>query len=246
MSLISYKEGSSPSQQSSPLKTATQQAPKKEGSLKVNEIFYSIQGEGSYTGYPCIFIRLAGCNLRCRWCDTSYSFYEGVRQPFEEILQTVAGYPGTLIELTGGEPLLQDQIYLFFKILHRRNYRVLLETSGSVSIKKIPWFVHIVMDLKPPASGEGSKSLLENLHLLKDSDDLKFVIQNENDFNWVENICRDYKNDIHRLNKPPIVQPVFGELPLADVSDLLKNSPLRFRLGIQLHKYIYPDVRKGY
>ena len=241
---MSYKEKLDPTQRI--VLNDSSEAPLKERSLKVNEIFYSIQGEGSYTGYPCIFIRLAGCNLRCRWCDTSYAFYEGSRLPFENILQKVAEYPGNLIELTGGEPLLQEQIYLFFKILSRRNYKALLETSGSISIGRIPSFVHIIMDLKPPASGEESKNLLGNLPLLKNSDDLKFVIQNEDDFHWAEDICRDHRNDILRLDKPPIIQPVFGELPLRDVSDFLKNSPLRFRLGIQLHKYIYPDARKGY
>ena len=218
------------------------------GSLQINEIFHSIQGEGSFTGHPCIFVRLMGCNLRCHWCDTTHSFYEGRARSFADILTEIQTHPRHLVEITGGEPLLQRTVIPFFYFLDAHGHKLLLETSGSVSIQEVPDFVHIVMDLKAPGSGEAAKNRFQNIALLKPSDDLKFVVSNEEDFRWAEQICLTHGIP-HQLEKPAIIQPVFdGATPvfaLADLARLIKESAIPFRLGVQLHKYIYPSERRG-
>lgn len=211
--------------------------------LKVNEIFYSIQGEGTYALHPCAFIRLTGCNLRCTWCDTTYSFYEGEQATLENILGTVLAYNSTLVEITGGEPLLQRNVYPLFELLHEAKKRVLLETSGSILIDRVPGYVHIILDMKAPGSGEAEKNRYENLRLMKSTDDLKIVIANRGDFEFAENLIREQMAGKTLLN-PPIVQPVFGMLEPAEVGEWIKESDIRFRLGMQLHKYIYePTLR---
>ncbi|AFM14827.1 7-carboxy-7-deazaguanine synthase QueE [Turneriella parva] len=211
--------------------------------LTVNEIFYSIQGEGSYALHPCVFVRLTGCNLRCTWCDTTYSFYEGEPQTITQILQTVTGYAAKNVEITGGEPLLQKNVYPLMHALHESGHKVLLETSGSVKVNQVPQFVHTILDMKAPGSGEHKKNRYENLQLLKSSDDLKIVIANHEDFQFAEDLIREHKVEA-LLQNPVIIQPVFGELNLAEAGEWLKNSPLNLRLGMQLHKYIYePTLR---
>ena len=220
----------------------------KTGSLQINEIFYSIQGEGSFTGHPCVFVRLMGCNLRCRWCDTTHSFYEGRARSFADILGEVQTHPRHLVEITGGEPLLQRSVIPFFYFLDAHGHKLLLETSGSVSVQEVPDFVHIIMDLKAPGSGEALKNRFQNIALLKPSDDLKFVVSNEEDFRWAEQICLTHRIP-HQLEKPAIIQPVFeGAAPLfslPDLARLIKESAVPFRLGVQLHKYIYPSEMRG-
>ncbi|MCS6985820.1 MAG: radical SAM protein [Leptospiraceae bacterium] len=213
-------------------------------SLRVNEIFYSIQGEGSFSGRKCLFVRLTGCPLRCRWCDTEYAFYEGRRLTFTEIRHELSLYPCKLVEVTGGEPLIQKNVYPFFEFLHNFNYEILLETSGAISVAKVPSYVHIVMDLKPPHSGESHKNCMDNLQLLKPSDDLKFVIAHEEDFYWAESLVAE-KNLTKRFRNPPIVQPAHPDFPPEKLADLVKKSPVDFRLGLQLHKYIYPLASRG-
>ncbi|HRP69086.1 MAG TPA: radical SAM protein [Turneriella sp.] len=213
-------------------------------SLKINEIFYSIQGEGSYALYPCIFIRLTGCNLRCVWCDTTYSYYEGTTQTFEQILQTIQKYPCDLVELTGGEPLLQKNVYTLFELLHKEKKRVLLETSGSIPIDKVPPYVHIVLDIKPPDSGEDKKNWYENLQWIKPTDDVKFVVASHSDFLFAEKITEQYA--LHtKLERPPIVQPVFAQLSGSEVGEWVKNSCFSFRLGLQLHKFLYEPMLRA-
>ena len=212
--------------------------------LSINEIFYSIQGEGSYAGYACIFIRLMGCNLRCTWCDTEYSFYEGSKQSYDDIYNTIQKYPCTMVELTGGEPLLQKNIFPFFDFLYKKGYQILIETSGSISIENIPNYVHIVMDLKAPASGESEKNIYSNLSLLKPTDDLKIVVASQEDMQWAYNICREYLIDTI-LKKPVILQPAFNIISPEDVGEFIKHSQYIFRLGMQLHKYIYSPTAKG-
>ena len=143
--------------------------------VKISEIFYSIQGEAGYAGQKCIFIRLTGCPLRCVWCDTTYSFHGGETATVSAILSEIRKYPCNLVEITGGEPLLQKSCYALFEALHEKEYKVLLETSGAIAIDKVPSFVTIIMDLKAPASGESSKNLWTNLDFLKQEDSLKIV-----------------------------------------------------------------------
>ena len=211
--------------------------------LTVNEIFYSIQGEGSYALRPCVFVRLTGCNLRCTWCDTTYSFHEGSAQSLNQIMQAVSGFSAQLVEITGGEPLLQKNVYPLMHALHAAGKKVLLETSGSIRLNQVPGFVHIILDMKAPGSGEDKKNRYENIEMLKSSDDLKIVVANHEDFKFAEDLIRKYKVDA-LLQNPVIVQPVFGELNLAEAGEWIKNSPLNLRLGMQLHKYIYePSLR---
>jgi 7-carboxy-7-deazaguanine synthase len=211
--------------------------------LKVNEIFHSIQGEGTYALHPCIFIRLSGCNLRCVWCDTTYSFYEGETMSIADILSRIAPWRSQLVEITGGEPLLQRNVYALMELLHESGKFVLLETSGSIRIDKVPEFVHIVLDMKAPTSGESGANRYDNLALLKPSDDLKIVVANRHDFAFAEDLVSAYALS-NRLLRPIIVQPVFGELHPAELGEWIKASPIPFRLGLQLHKYIYePSLR---
>lgn len=212
-------------------------------SLKINEIFYSIQGEGSFALYPCVFIRLTGCNLRCVWCDTTYSYYEGETKSLEQILNAVQEYPCNLVEVTGGEPLLQKNVYLLFELLHGENKKILLETSGSILVDKVPSYVHIVFDIKAPDSGEEKKNRYENLQWIKPTDDVKFVVASHDDFLFAEKITEKYT--LHtKLEKPPIIQPVFGKLSGGEVGEWVKSSCFSFRLGLQLHKFLYePTLR---
>lgn len=211
--------------------------------LKVNEIFHSIQGEGTYALHPCIFIRLSGCNLRCAWCDTTYSFYEGKIDPLAEILKHIAPWRTPLVEITGGEPLLQRNVYALMQLLHESGRKVLLETSGSILIDKVPEFVHVILDMKAPASGESAANKYENLALLKPSDDLKIVVANHADFSFALDLVSAHELS-HKLLRPVILQPVFGELEPAELGEWIKDAAIPFRLGLQLHKYIYePSLR---
>jgi len=218
-------------------------APTEPLTLKINEVFYSIQGEGRYALYPCVFIRLSSCNLRCVWCDTTYSFYEGTNQNISDLVQQIKQYPSNLVEITGGEPLLQKNVYALFSTLHSMGKKILLETSGSIRIDKVPNYVHVILDMKAPGSGENSKNDLSNLALLKSSDDLKIVVASDADFAFAENLIHEHALG-ERLENPVIIQPAFGILEPAEVGEWVKSSRLNLRLGMQLHKYIYePTLR---
>ncbi len=215
-----------------------------EQTLIITEIFYSIQGEGSFAGEPCAFVRLTGCHLRCLWCDSEYSFFGGEKISLADILDRLRKFPTKNVEITGGEPLLQKNVYSLMNLLNDNGYKIMLETSGARSIEQVPAFVHIVMDLKAPGSGEVEKNIYSNLNYLKPSDDLKVVIRDEADFHWTEKLVKD-KNIHAKLMRPPIVQPSFGEMEPAKLAELVKQSALPFRLGLQLHKYIYSPELTG-
>jgi len=211
--------------------------------LKVNEIFHSIQGEGTYALYPCIFIRLTGCNLRCTWCDTTYSFFEGQGQSLAEIAAQVAGFNANLAEITGGEPLLQKNVYALMDMLAEQGKKVLLETSGSILIDRVPQYVHIILDMKAPGSAEDAKNKYENLSLLKRTDDLKIVVTNRADFDFALDLAARH-NLATKLDRPAIVQPAFGQLEPVELGEWIKDSTVPLRMGMQLHKYIYePTLR---
>lgn len=212
--------------------------------LKVNEIFHSIQGEGTYALHPCIFIRLSGCNLRCVWCDTTYSFYEGQMQSLQSILEQIASWQTPLVEITGGEPLLQRNVYALMHLLHSAGKQVLLETSGSILINHVPEFVHVVLDMKAPASGESAANRHENLTLLKPTDDLKIVVANREDFDFATDLVQKYQLE-KKLSRPVIVQPVFGVLAPELLGEWIKEAKVPLRLGLQLHKYIYEPTRRA-
>ena len=204
--------------------------------LKVNEIFKSIQGESSYSGLPCIFIRLTGCNLRCVYCDTEYAFYEGKELSVKQIMDAISPYGIKLAEITGGEPLLQDDVYPLMDALIEKGYKVLLETGGSLSIERVPGPVIKIMDLKCPGSGEASKNNFKNLKLLTRNDEVKFVILDRKDYLWS-------KETLHRHNIPQkasvIFSPVYDKLSLKDLAEWVLEDELPVRLQTQLHKIIW-------
>lgn len=210
--------------------------------IKINEIYYSIQGESTKAGLPCVFIRLTYCNLRCTYCDTEYAFYDGKESSIEEILEQVKKYNCRLVEVTGGEPLFQKECFDLLDSLCEEGFEVLLETGGSISIEKVNPAVKIIMDLKCPSSGMVKKNLYENLNYLKQNDELKFVIGNREDYEWIKDIIGKYnlsgKCEI-------LVSVVFSELePLTLVDWVLKDN-LQVRFQLQMHKFIWDPTAKG-
>lgn len=210
--------------------------------LIINEIFYSIQGESTHVGKPCVFVRLTFCNLRCVWCDTAYAFEEGVPMSLEQILDAVAAYPCKLVEITGGEPLAQAGIYELMSALCDRGYTVILETSGSISLRGIDPRVQIVMDIKCPGSGMAKHNLWENIELLKASDEVKFVVAGKNDFDWAVRVVREYGLE---RRCTVLFSPVFGEVQPVHLAEWLLESGIAARMQLQLHKYIWEPETRG-
>ena len=204
--------------------------------LKINEIYASIQGESSHTGLPCVFIRLTGCNLRCLWCDTAYAFYDGKNLTVEETLQKVETFGLPLVEITGGEPLLQEDVYPLMEALLKKGYRVMLETSGALPIDKVPEKVIKILDIKCPGSGEEKKNHLENLKLLSPHDEVKFVLLDRADYEWSRDLLRKY--DLAPSTQV-LFSPVYDKLNLKDLSQWILKDRLAVRLQTQLHKVIW-------
>ena len=204
--------------------------------LKINEIYASIQGESSHTGLPCVFIRLTGCNLRCSWCDTAYAFYDGKNLTVEETLQKVETFGLPLVEITGGEPLLQEDVYPLMETLLKKGYRVMLETSGALPIDKVPEKVIKILDIKCPGSGEEKKNHLENLKLLSPHDEVKFVLLERADYEWSRDLLRKY--DLAPSTQV-LFSPVYDKLNLKDLSQWILKDRLAVRLQTQLHKVIW-------
>jgi len=209
----------------------------------VTEIFKSIQGESTFAGLPCIFIRLTGCNLRCHWCDTAYAFHGGQKMTVEEVLTRVRQLSGHLVELTGGEPLLQDDVYPLTERLLAESFQVLVETSGERSIRRLPREVIKVVDVKCPGSGEGEKFRLENLDALEPKDQVKFVILDENDYRYACDFAAQH--DLHRRVDEIILSPVFGKLPPRQLAEWILRDGLDVRLGLQIHKFIWDPEARG-
>ncbi len=210
--------------------------------LWVTEIFYSIQGESSWAGMPCAFVRLTGCPLRCRWCDTVYSFHGGKQFTIDAILNELAKFKTRLVEITGGEPLAQAEAIPLMERLVADGYKVLLETSGSQSIVDVPQAVSIIMDLKCPGSGMQDRNLWSNIDVLKASDEIKFVISNWDDFAWASKIIDEYQlaGRVHLL-----FSPAWGLLSMQDLSAWLLASGIQARLNLQVHKLIWGPKKKG-
>ncbi len=210
--------------------------------LKVNEIYYSVQGESTKAGLPCVFVRLTYCNLRCTYCDTEYAFYEGADMNVEQIIEKVAGYGCGLVEITGGEPLVQNESLDLMRKLCDSGYEVLLETGGSLPIDKIDSRVKIIMDLKTPSSGMMKKNLYANLDHLKKTDELKFVIGSREDYEWAKQAVDEYR----LAGKCEILfSVVFGKLePLTLVNWILEDK-LGVRFQLQMHKFIWEPNAKG-
>ncbi|MEE2855869.1 MAG: radical SAM protein [Planctomycetota bacterium] len=208
--------------------------------LRVIEIYPSIQGESTRAGLPCTFVRLAGCPLRCRWCDTVYSFTGGEMMSIEAIIEQVAETRIGLIEVTGGEPLAQPGTPQLLTSLCDQFDEVLLETSGSFPIADLDPRVGVILDLKAPGSGEESRNLWDNLPHLKSGDELKIVIADRTDYEWARDVYRE-----HRPTVPTLFSPVFDEMEPAQLSQWLIEDQLPVRMQLQQHKYIWdPEARR--
>lgn len=208
---------------------------RRKNTLRITEIFFSIQGESSQAGRPCTFVRLSRCNLRCNWCDTPYSFTGGDRMSLDEIHAAVEAHGCRLVEITGGEPLLQPLVLPLMTRLLDAGYEVLIETSGSLDISAIDPRVSVIMDLKAPGSGESDKNLFANLEHLKSNDEVKIVILDRRDFEWAVQIMEDYPIlKVHSL----IFSPVHGTLEPGLLARWILEAGVDVRLGVQLHKYL--------
>ncbi len=211
--------------------------------LKVNEIFFSIQGESNYNGRPCIFVRLTGCNLRCSYCDTRYAYYDGKGMEIEEILETVARYGCNIVEVTGGEPLIQKNTPVLIKSLLDSGFEVLLETNGTMDISNIDERCIKIIDIKCPFSGEAQKNNMENLKILGKRDELKFVIANKEDFYFAKEVLNKWNIIPFRPN-PVHFSPVFGILEPRLLAEWILQDKLEVRLNLQIHKIIWGgDIR---
>jgi len=210
--------------------------------LKVNEIYFSIQGESTKAGLPCVFVRLTYCNLRCKYCDTEYAFYEGYDLTIEEIIGEVKKFDCKLVEITGGEPLVQSEAITLMSKLCDQSFEVLLETGGSLSIKEIDPRVKIIMDLKCPTSGMLKKNHYENIDFIKSSDEIKFVLGSREDYEWTKEILQKYN-----LTKKCIIlfSVVFGELEPVRVVEWILEDKLDVRFQLQMHKFIWEPTTKG-
>ena len=210
--------------------------------LKVNEIFFSIQGESSAMGIPCVFIRLTYCNLRCSYCDTTYAFFEGKDLTIREILNKISSYRCNLIEITGGEPLLQKNVYPLMKVLCDKGFDVMLETAGHIDIGVVDDRVKRIVDLKCPTSGESEKNFWPNINYLNKHDEVKFVIGNRQDFDWSKEILNRYR----LAEKCQVLfSPVYGTLELAQLAGWILEENLPVRMQLQLHKYIWSPDKRG-
>jgi 7-carboxy-7-deazaguanine synthase len=210
--------------------------------LIVNEIFYSIQGESSFAGLPCVFVRLTFCNLRCSYCDTEYAFYDGSPLTIEGILEKVASYGCRLVEVTGGEPLVQDAVHELLARLCDLGYEVLLETGGSLDISKVDQRVRRVVDFKCPGSGMAKKNLWDNVRHLQRTDEVKFVVGSRDDFDWSVARIREYGID---RRARILMSVVHGALEPLRLAEWVLESGLDVRMQLQLHKYIWKPEMRG-
>jgi 7-carboxy-7-deazaguanine synthase len=210
--------------------------------LKVNEIFYSIQGESSFSGIPFVFIRLTGCNLRCAYCDTKYAYEEGEKLTVGQVLKEVEEFECDYVEVTGGEPLLQENTPLLVDSLIDKGFKVLVETNGTKDISVLSDEAIIIMDIKCPSSGEVDKMDWKNLNRLKSEDEVKFVVAEKSDYDWAKGIIEE-KNLIGKVRI--LMSSVTEKLPPALLADWILEDNLDVRLQLQLHKILWPDVKRG-
>jgi len=205
--------------------------------MKINEIFYSIQGEGIWAGMPNIFIRFTGCNLRCSYCDTSYAYEKGKELSIDEIILKIKDYKSKFICITGGEPLIQKDIVKFLNVLIKKGYKICIETNGSIDILKIVDLENVIisLDIKCPSSNMNDKNIFENIKYLKEKDCLKFVISDKKDYNYAKRIIEKYKP-----NSKIYMQAVWGS-KINSLAEWILKDNLNIKIGIQLHKVIWGD-----
>ena len=211
--------------------------------LTINEIFHSIQGESSYAGQPCVFVRLTACDLRCSWCDTPYAFHEGKKMPLEAVLDEVERYGCEVVEVTGGEPLLQAEVFPLMQTLLDRGKTVLIETGGHRSIADVPKGVVKVMDVKCPGSGESERMDWDNFARLEPTDEVKFVIKDRADYDYAKDV-------VSRFELPGRVaaihfSPVHGVLDPKTLSEWVLADRIPVRVQLQMHKYIWSPETRG-
>lgn len=212
--------------------------------LRITEMFLSIQGESSHAGRPCSFVRLTGCPMRCVWCDSEYTFTGGEKISFDAIFRTLEEFGCGLVEVTGGEPLAQKNVFPFITELCDRGYEVLIETGGYVSTEMVDPRASVILDVKCPASGEAERNHWENLSRLRgDRDEVKFVVADMNDWNFAQEVIRKY--NLTSRAKEVLISPVHGMENLIELAQAVSKSHSRVRLNLQLHKYIWGDEVRG-
>jgi 7-carboxy-7-deazaguanine synthase len=210
--------------------------------MNINEIFYSIQGETTYAGLPCVFVRTSGCNLRCNYCDTKYAYEDGTDIPIDKVMTLIRSYECRLVEITGGEPLLQnDEVNNLIKILLDNEYDVLLETNGSLSLENIDRRVIKIMDLKCPCSGMSEKNNWKNLEYLNEHDQVKFVLSSQKDYEWAKDAIK--KINLSKLEI--LFSTAFYLLEPSKVVKWILEDHLKVRFQLQMHKYIWHPNTRG-
>ncbi len=211
--------------------------------LTINEIFYSVQGESTYAGRPCVFVRLTACDLRCTWCDTPYAFHEGGKQPLDDVIAAVESYRCPLVEITGGEPLLQEGVYPLMQRLLDSGKTVLIETGGHRSTARVPEQVVTILDVKCPGSGEAARMDWTNLDRLRPHDEVKFVIADRGDFEYAREVIA--RHDLARRAAAIHFSPVHGALHPRLLSEWVLAEHVPARVQLQLHKYIWDPATRG-
>ena len=215
-----------------------------QNTLRITEMFLSIQGESSHAGRPCSFVRLTGCPMRCVWCDSEYTFSGGERISFDEVFAKLGEFDCGLVEVTGGEPLAQRNVFPFISELCDRGYEVLVETGGYVSAENVDPRAKIILDVKCPASGEAERNLWPNLQRLRpEMDEVKFVIAGLSDWEFAKDVIDRY--DLEEHSREILISPVHGIENLNEIAETISRSGLRVRLNLQLHKYIWGADARG-
>jgi 7-carboxy-7-deazaguanine synthase len=211
--------------------------------LTINEIFHSIQGESTHAGRRCVFVRLTACDLRCSWCDTPYAFHEGRKMSLDEVVAEVERHDCDTVELTGGEPLLQRDVYPLIDRLLERGKLVLIETGGHISLERVPAAVRTIMDVKCPGSGEAGRTDWSNLDRLDDNDEVKFVIRDRADYEYARDVVRRHalETKVHAV----LFSPVHGVMDPKTLSEWVLDDRLPVRVQLQVHKYIWTPETRG-
>lgn len=213
---------------------------KEQNNLLVHEIYYSLQGESSYMGIPCVFIRTTGCHLRCFYCDTAHAFFEGQEFDVDDVVSKVLDYNIPLVELTGGEPLLQKASFELLQKLTDKGLTVLLETSGGVSIQDVDRRVKVILDVKTPDSGQVNKNVWHNLDILWPGCEVKFVISSKNDYDFAKEICSKY-NLYHKTHV--LFSAAYNTIQHKQLAEYITTDKLNVRLQVQLHKILWGEER---
>ncbi|HEX6974115.1 MAG TPA: radical SAM protein [Vicinamibacterales bacterium] len=211
--------------------------------LTINEIFHSIQGESTHVGRPCVFVRLTACDLRCTWCDTPYAFTEGHKVPVEEVVAKVVAYDCPLVEITGGEPLLQREVYRLMAELLARGLTVMVETGGHISLEQVPPAVIKIVDVKCPGSGEEARNCWENMDRIAPHDEVKFVIRDRADYDYAKDVLARY--GLAERCAAVLFSPVHGVLPAHELAAWILEDRITVRLQLQVHKYIWGAEVRG-